>query len=326
VITSNTQIRDNGRNLSKTLRSEIIAGQEQLASISNKYQAMLTSINTNISDEVKQLDEFLKCSEQQAMQSETVQLLSSIIKITEGWDMVANVHRLATKLRNNQWTFYASAEQFNTATKDILKYIIASQPKIEIPSDLPAKGRGNRGSKIIIQKPPSVPKTTVPVVEEPKVVLDESQMESLLENETSHEDQSRNLISLQSKIVKQLTELTKQNEEEDEENDEDEPENDDLNEGGSPTNEIIDEHSEDKISGEEILYTAPNIITSPPTTVSTRNIHALNIVKRVKDKLECLDNNSSQPLTVNQQVDWIIKEAISTDNLSKMYEGWTAWI
>eukprot|EP01125_Pyxidicula_operculata_P020938 TRINITY_DN787_c1_g1_i1.p1 TRINITY_DN787_c1_g1~~TRINITY_DN787_c1_g1_i1.p1 ORF type:complete len:1047 (-),score=394.48 TRINITY_DN787_c1_g1_i1:416-3394(-) len=86
------------------------------------------------------------------------------------------------------------------------------------------------------------------------------------------------------------------------------------------------------------------------TSTSTRNVHALNIVKRVKEKLEGIkDNNNNnninsnhhqqhqhhdvkessnrdEVVSVSDQVDWIIKEATSLDNLSKMYEGWTPWV
>jgi len=57
---------------------------------------------------------------------------------------------------------------------------------------------------------------------------------------------------------------------------------------------------------------------------STRNVHALNVLKRVKAKLEGRDGISeSQPkLSVSEQVDWVIREATSIDNLSKLYEGW----
>uniref|UniRef100_A0A6B2LYN4 FATC domain-containing protein n=1 Tax=Arcella intermedia TaxID=1963864 RepID=A0A6B2LYN4_9EUKA len=64
---------------------------------------------------------------------------------------------------------------------------------------------------------------------------------------------------------------------------------------------------------------------STAASVSTRNIHAVNIVKRVKEKLEGYDG-TNEPMSIAQQVDWVIKESTSTDNLCKMYEGWTSWI
>jgi len=93
------------------------------------------------------------------------------------------------------------------------------------------------------------------------------------------------------------------------------------------TKKRFDEDS-DEVAGEEILYEPPGNngpVGASSSSVSTRNIHAVNIVKRVKEKLEGLDG-TSQPMSISQQVDWVIKEATSTDNLCKMYEGWTPWI
>jgi len=56
-----------------------------------------------------------------------------------------------------------------------------------------------------------------------------------------------------------------------------------------------------------------------------RNTYAVNILKRVKSKLEGRDGGDGKQ-SVAEQVDWVIKQAISVDNLAVMYEGWTAWI
>jgi phosphatidylinositol kinase/protein kinase (PI-3 family) len=61
------------------------------------------------------------------------------------------------------------------------------------------------------------------------------------------------------------------------------------------------------------------------------NIHALNVVKRVKQKLDGSDGierteRTGTVLSIPEQVDAMIREAISVKNLSKMYEGWTSWI
>lgn len=59
----------------------------------------------------------------------------------------------------------------------------------------------------------------------------------------------------------------------------------------------------------------------------TRNVQAIKVIKRIKKKLEGKDEDSpiKSKLTLEQQVDWLIKEATSTKNLSRLYEGWTPW-
>lgn len=73
-----------------------------------------------------------------------------------------------------------------------------------------------------------------------------------------------------------------------------------------------------------------------------RNAYAVNVISRIREKLEGVVSPSDRPtgastaegsaerkskvLSVSQQVDYLIHQATSTDNLSVMYEGWTAWI
>ena len=56
-----------------------------------------------------------------------------------------------------------------------------------------------------------------------------------------------------------------------------------------------------------------------------RNIYALHTLKRIKAKLQGLDG-VPEKLSVAEQVDLVIQNATSVDNLSVLYEGWTAWI
>eukprot|EP01105_Mastigella_eilhardi_P017339 TRINITY_DN3987_c0_g1_i4.p1 TRINITY_DN3987_c0_g1~~TRINITY_DN3987_c0_g1_i4.p1 ORF type:complete len:2825 (-),score=459.94 TRINITY_DN3987_c0_g1_i4:70-7503(-) len=55
-----------------------------------------------------------------------------------------------------------------------------------------------------------------------------------------------------------------------------------------------------------------------------RNIHAISVLKRVKEKLQGTDQMETVP--VELQVDRIVEQAVSTENLCRMYEGWTPWI
>lgn len=43
-------------------------------------------------------------------------------------------------------------------------------------------------------------------------------------------------------------------------------------------------------------------------------------------KLEGRDPNSSRKYTTAEQVEYVIREAQSTDNLALLYEGWTPWV
>ncbi|KAJ3126559.1 Serine/threonine-protein kinase smg1 [Nowakowskiella sp. JEL0407] len=60
--------------------------------------------------------------------------------------------------------------------------------------------------------------------------------------------------------------------------------------------------------------------------VQERNQHAVNLLKRVKTKLEGRDTADYGKLTVSEQVENIISEAVKVENFAMMYEGWMAWI
>ena len=74
-----------------------------------------------------------------------------------------------------------------------------------------------------------------------------------------------------------------------------------------------------------------------------KNKFALSVLRRVRVKLEgrepdslrkvrgvCLCSVKTQfsvfQSSVGEQVDFLIREAMNTENLALMYEGWTAWI
>lgn len=60
--------------------------------------------------------------------------------------------------------------------------------------------------------------------------------------------------------------------------------------------------------------------------VQERNSYAVSVWKRVKAKLEGRDIDPNRRISVTEQVDMVIKEATSLDNLAQLYEGWTAWV
>ena len=57
-----------------------------------------------------------------------------------------------------------------------------------------------------------------------------------------------------------------------------------------------------------------------------KNTFALNVLRRVRAKLEGREPDVLRRSSVAEQVDFIIREATSLDNLSHLYEGWTSWI
>ncbi len=58
-----------------------------------------------------------------------------------------------------------------------------------------------------------------------------------------------------------------------------------------------------------------------------KNLYAINILKRIKSKLQGKDEHfSPNKVTVEQQVSWVVQEATSVNNLCVLYEGWTPWI
>uniref|UniRef100_A0A336KF63 CSON000458 protein n=1 Tax=Culicoides sonorensis TaxID=179676 RepID=A0A336KF63_CULSO len=57
-----------------------------------------------------------------------------------------------------------------------------------------------------------------------------------------------------------------------------------------------------------------------------RNAYAVSVWRRIRMKLEGRDRDPNKRQTLQEQVDWMIREAISPDNLAVLYEGWTPWV
>ncbi|KAL3284200.1 hypothetical protein HHI36_018364 [Cryptolaemus montrouzieri] len=57
-----------------------------------------------------------------------------------------------------------------------------------------------------------------------------------------------------------------------------------------------------------------------------RNAYAISVWRRVKMKLEGRDPDPSRKYSAQEQVDYVIREATSLDNLALLYEGWTPWV
>lgn len=57
-----------------------------------------------------------------------------------------------------------------------------------------------------------------------------------------------------------------------------------------------------------------------------RNAYAVSVWRRVKMKLEGRDPDNGRKCSAQEQVDYVIREATSLDNLALLYEGWTPWV
>lgn len=82
----------------------------------------------------------------------------------------------------------------------------------------------------------------------------------------------------------------------------------------------------DRISSDCNTYLHPSAKERSSSAPSTSGLDfGKTIVRQVWEKLKGKDFDAEN-LTVESQVDLIIKQAIHPDNLSQMYEGWTSWI
>ncbi|KAK9942266.1 hypothetical protein M0R45_007941 [Rubus argutus] len=57
-----------------------------------------------------------------------------------------------------------------------------------------------------------------------------------------------------------------------------------------------------------------------------RNPYAMSVLRRVEMKLDGRDISDNREISISEQVDYLLKQATSVDNLCNMYEGWTPWI
>ncbi|XP_021731674.1 LOW QUALITY PROTEIN: serine/threonine-protein kinase SMG1-like [Chenopodium quinoa] len=60
--------------------------------------------------------------------------------------------------------------------------------------------------------------------------------------------------------------------------------------------------------------------------IKGKNAFAMSVLRRIEMKLDGRDISETRELSIGEQVDYLLKQATSADNLCNMYEGWTAWI
>lgn len=78
-------------------------------------------------------------------------------------------------------------------------------------------------------------------------------------------------------------------------------------------------------NGEMVSELLETFIYDPLLNCETIFGEATEIVERIKEKLNGSDFHTEKPLNVQEQVDYLIKEATNLDNLVLMYSGWNPW-
>ncbi|KAL1324074.1 hypothetical protein AAHE18_13G061900 [Arachis hypogaea] len=85
--------------------------------------------------------------------------------------------------------------------------------------------------------------------------------------------------------------------------------------------------STSKAKNEAEQREAPDPNTNPSSRVGRgKNAYALSVLRRVEMKIDGRDISDKREMGISEQVDYLLKQATSVDNLCNMYEGWTPWI
>ncbi|GLT97003.1 hypothetical protein SLE2022_145910 [Rubroshorea leprosula] len=89
--------------------------------------------------------------------------------------------------------------------------------------------------------------------------------------------------------------------------------------------EILSSTNKVKLGDEIHEVSNPNMHTAGPLARG-KNAYALSVLKRVEMKLDGRDISENREISIAEQVDYLLKQSTSIDNLCNMYEGWTPWI
>ncbi|KAI6701249.1 hypothetical protein NL676_015573 [Syzygium grande] len=74
------------------------------------------------------------------------------------------------------------------------------------------------------------------------------------------------------------------------------------------------------------VYTSDTLNKETELEYRGKNAYALSVLRRIEMKLDGRDIDETREVSTAEQVDYLIKQASSVDNLCNMYEGWTLWI
>ncbi|XP_077233177.1 uncharacterized protein LOC143875497 [Tasmannia lanceolata] len=86
--------------------------------------------------------------------------------------------------------------------------------------------------------------------------------------------------------------------------------------------------SSNQVKGRAGNHDDPSYTDSVNRVARGKNAYALSVLRRVEMKLDGRDikDERQQQMNISEQVDHLLKQATSIDNLCNMYEGWTPWI
>jgi hypothetical protein len=225
-------------------------------------------------------------------------LLTSIVKLTDGWEDVQHIHSLGKKLLAYQRRYRTTFQPVASTARGLLAAYSAPQ------SDAATATASLR--QWVVASRPTIPAGGEPLAEA--------------------------LLDLQDKVQVLLEELAKHAT--------DRVQGDDVE--GQEESDDEDESTASATAIDSISTTAGTAQPVPAAALASsgsialaKNTTAIGVLKRVRQKLEGSDlppihtasaTTSAPKLSIPSQVDWVIREATSVDNLSKLYEGWTAWI
>ncbi|CAF2135209.1 unnamed protein product, partial [Rotaria magnacalcarata] len=92
-------------------------------------------------------------------------------------------------------------------------------------------------------------------------------------------------------------------------------------------NLTIDNESRERINSSTANTCTQHEATDKTTKVTEeRNKYAVEICKRIRDKLAGSDPDPLTQSSISEQVRYTIREATEIENLATLYEGWTSWV
>jgi len=87
-----------------------------------------------------------------------------------------------------------------------------------------------------------------------------------------------------------------------------------------------EEDEEDQLIEEEVDVLDQKTNEEQRSLTSVDNLYAINVIKRVKQKLQGRDKSEIEKISVKQQVQSLIQDATNINNLAQLFEGWSSWI
>ncbi|CAF4384822.1 unnamed protein product, partial [Rotaria sp. Silwood2] len=92
-------------------------------------------------------------------------------------------------------------------------------------------------------------------------------------------------------------------------------------------NPTIDNENRERTSSSTVNISTQHETTDKTTKVTEeRNKYAVEICKRIRDKLDGSDPDPLTQSSISEQVRYTIREATDIENLATLYEGWTSWV